>query len=116
MQSSEEMQRRTQNWTETLTGSHDQLINGKGTWKDYQHWMAEMASKPVALSDMASTLPLWLAKYEMEMQEHGVKGDAIYAADKAVRRAHGSTADLSAARGYAPTCSALAHWLYDFHE
>jgi GNAT superfamily N-acetyltransferase len=89
---SEEMQRRFQSWVETLTGSHQEMLNGTGTWKQYQNWMAEMATKPVAYSDMLSSTSMWLAKYKMEMQEHGVEGDAVYAADKSVRRAHGSTA------------------------
>jgi phage anti-repressor protein len=36
-----------------------------------------------------------MAKYTAEMEEHGVHGDAVYAADKSVRQAHGSSAITS---------------------
>jgi hypothetical protein len=86
-----ELQRRDRNWEETLYGATQGLVPGE----KFAPWRAkimEWASKPVAMSDMISAVPTWLAAYEKEMNATGVHGDAVYAADLAVRRAHGSTA------------------------
>lgn len=103
---SEEIQRRSRNWLETYGGGMREL-EGKtlrksisrgefgGVVMSLRDMITELSSKPVALGDLASAEPTWLGKYEMEMEEHGVHGDAVYAADKAVRRAHGSSAITS---------------------
>lgn len=57
-----------------------------------QQFIRENASKPIAFSDKLSAVPTWLAQYNKSMSESGVHGDAVYDADRAVRRAHGSTA------------------------
>ena len=86
-----ELQRRERNWQETLYGATNELSYGS-KYMPLRQKVMELASKPVALSDMVSAVPTWLAKYNEVMADTGVHGDAVYSADRAVRRAHGSTA------------------------
>jgi hypothetical protein len=88
---SQELQRRDVNWKETLGGAVDQLVPKAGIMTLRQN-IISLASKPVALSDMISAVPTWLAKYKQMMEDGAAPGDAIYEANRAVRRAHGSTA------------------------
>lgn len=106
MKTSEELQRRSRNWAETMGGGLAQL-EGRTTGRalvqgDYgsafmslRETITELSSKPVALGDLISAVPTWMAKYEAEMKNHGIHGDAVFAADKAVRQAHGSSAVTS---------------------
>jgi hypothetical protein len=89
-----ELQRRDRNWFETLGGATEQLVPKKGfdTWRNK---IIMLASKPVAFSDMISAVPTWVAKYREVMEEIGDHGEAVSQADRAVRRAHGSTAITS---------------------
>lgn len=106
MKHSEELQRRSRNWVETMGGGLRQvegLTMGKAIAQhEYgaavmhlRDVVTEVASKPVAMGDLVSAVPTWLARYTAEMEEHGVHGDAVYAANKAVRQAHGSSAITS---------------------
>lgn len=88
LDSSEELQRRVKHWYETLGGS-SKLVDGKPTLRDS---IILWGSKPVAMSDMLSALPTWEAAYREEFAKNGIHGDAVFAGDRAVRRAHGSTA------------------------
>jgi hypothetical protein len=92
IQNSLELQRRDRNWEETLYGAGTGVLNPGDKFTPLRQKIMELASKPVAMSDMLSAVPTWLAAYEKEMKALGVHGDAVYAADRAVRRAHGSTA------------------------
>lgn len=92
IQNSLELQRRDRNWEETLYGAGTGVLNPGDKFTPLRQKIMELASKPVAMSDMLSAVPTWLAAYEKEMKASGVHGDAVYAADRAVRRAHGSTA------------------------
>jgi Large polyvalent protein associated domain 22 len=92
MKNSFELQRRDRNWMENLYGAASGLITPGDTWTPFRQRVMQWGAKPVALSDMISAVPTWLAKYNAEMAEHGVHGDAVSAADYAVRRAHGTTA------------------------
>jgi hypothetical protein len=86
-----ELQRRDRNWQETLYGATNELQAGSkyGAWRAaIMRW----SSKPVAMSDMISAVPTWLAQYGKAMEEGATHGDAVFEADRAVRRAHGSTA------------------------
>jgi hypothetical protein len=94
IQNSLELQRRDRNWQETLYGAAGGLNPGD-KFPEWRQRIMEWSSKPVAISDMLSAVPTWMAAYEKEMGQSGVHGDAIYAADRAVRRAHGSTAITS---------------------
>ena len=57
--------------------------------------MIQFASKPVAFSDMLSARPTWLAAYLKAIEEGSDHGEAVALGDRAVRRAHGSTATTS---------------------
>jgi hypothetical protein len=89
-----ELQRRDRNWQETLFGATSSLTPD-GKYPEWRQRIMEWSSKPVAMSDMLSAVPTWMAAYEKEMATSGIHGDAVYAADRAVRRAHGSTAITS---------------------
>jgi len=86
-----ELQRRDRNWQESLYGATAGLTPGDkfGPWRQR---IMEWSSKPVALSDMVSAVPTWLAKYHEELGNGASHGDAVLLADRSVRRAHGSTA------------------------
>ena len=89
-----EIQRRDRNWQETLFGgvaSHDPT----NAAEYYRQKMVQFASKPVAFSDMLSARPTWLAAYLKAMEEGSDHGEAVALGDRAVRRAHGSTATTS---------------------
>lgn len=88
MDTSEELQRRHRHWNETLGGAYQEAFQ-ESTLRQIIH---RFGSYPVAFSDLVSAVPTWLAVYTKEMNDHGVQGDAVYAADRSVRRAHGSTA------------------------
>lgn len=90
MRNSEELQRRHRFYIETIGGAHDDIIP-QGKFMSLRESLIRLASTPVSLSDLLSATPTWLAKYRAEMEEHGVHGDAVAAADTAVRRAHGSS-------------------------
>lgn len=94
MKHSLELQRRDRNWEESLYGATAGLVPGE-KFAPWRQKIMQWSSKPVAMSDMISAVPTWLAAYEKEMGESGVHGDAVFAADRAVRRAHGSTASTN---------------------
>ena len=86
-----EIQRRERNWEETLYGEmlKERPGGGGATWAAQ---LGKWSAKPVAVSDMISAKPTFLAAYTRAMEEGRDHGDAIYAGERAVRRAHGSTA------------------------
>jgi len=90
-----ELQRRDRNWAETLYGSATGVLAPGDKLTPMRQKIMELSSKPVALSDMISAVPTWLAKYESEINAGATHGDAVYEADRSVRRAHGSTAITS---------------------
>lgn len=105
MENSQELQRRHRNYNETLGGATDKLL-GQESLRDT---LIKIGSTPVAVSDLLSAVPTWMAKYESSMREGLSHGESISDADTAVRRAHGSTAITNRAgiaRG-----GALASWL-----
>lgn len=87
MDTSEELGRRHQHYVETLTGAQQNILR-QATLREN---IIALGSKPVALGDLLSAVPTWLAQYEKSISDGASKGDAIYLADRAVRRAHGST-------------------------
>ena len=98
IRNSQELQRRVQHWQETLYGS-GAIYAGPwaqsglaGKFAPWRQRVMEWSSKPVAMSDMFSAVPTWLAAYEKAFAETGEHGKAVEMADLAVRRAHGSTA------------------------
>lgn len=91
MNTSEELQRRHQNYVETLGGATDLLQPTAGFGK-LRNAVQRFSASPVAISDLLSAVPTWLAQYEKTAGEGATHGDAVYMADRAVRRAHGSVA------------------------
>lgn len=89
-----ELQRRDRNWAETLTGV-TQPLKPVGKLQGFQQNIIQYSSKPVAYSDLISARPTWLAQFGGAIREGRSFGDAVYAADRAVRRAHGSSAVTS---------------------
>ena len=89
-----ELQRRHQNYEESVTGAAQQLSPGGGL-DSLRHTVIRYGTTPVALSDLLSAVPTWLTAYERGWKERGNEGDAVFAADRAVRRAHGSSAITS---------------------
>ena len=86
-----ELQRRDRNWQETLYGATAGLTPGE-KFEPWRQKIMEWSSKPVALSDMISAVPTWLAKYREQIEAGASHGDAVFEANFSVRRAHGSTA------------------------
>lgn len=86
-----ELQRRDRNWQENLYGATGEL-QAHGQYGKWRQRIMEWSSKLVALSDMLSAVPTWLAQYGKSVEEGQAHGDAVFDADRAVRRAHGSTA------------------------
>lgn len=91
MKTSEELQRRHQNYIETLGGATD-LLQPRGGFASLRSTIQRFSATPVAISDLLSAVPTWLAQYERTLAEGATHGDAVYMADRAVRRAHGSVA------------------------
>jgi hypothetical protein len=84
---SEELQRRLRNWQELLSGRPALSLMGN-SWRDF---MLAAGSTPVALGDMLSSVPTWLAQYEKSLKAGLTEGQAISESNRAVRQAHGSS-------------------------
>jgi hypothetical protein len=85
---SELLRARDRNWQETLYG---QIASQTG--ESTLHMRAErLYSKPVALGDLLSSNPTFLGGYMRAIDEGRTQADAIYAGERAVRRAHGDVA------------------------
>jgi hypothetical protein len=63
-------------------------------WRDFLHYWEAW---PMAMSDLLSAVPTWLARYRQAKMAGENEGNAIFMADRAVRRAHGSSAITSRA-------------------
>lgn len=93
---SEEIQRRERHWQDTLGGQATELSD-KTTIRER---IIDWGSKGVAKSDIVSAKPTWWAAYNKYLGQtidgtfvdHGY---AVSLADRAVRRAHGSTAETN---------------------
>jgi hypothetical protein len=90
MERSEELQNRQRNWVETLTGTSGEFVPGQSMGQARQK-IAELGSWAVAKSDMMSAAPTWMASYRKAIKDGETEGDAKFSADRAVRRAHGSS-------------------------
>jgi len=88
MDASEELQRRVRNWTELAGLKPDIALQKAGM----RQALGALGSKPVAWFDLMSAVPTWLARYEDAMGRGVGEGQAVFEADRAVRRAHGSSA------------------------
>jgi hypothetical protein len=88
LEKSAELQRRHRNFRETIRGSQEDVLDDT-SWRNT---MLKAGSAPVAFFDLLSAVPTFLAEYRGQIEAGGTEGAAISAADRAVRRAHGSTA------------------------
>lgn len=93
MEKSEELQRRMRNYSELISGHGSEInLKGAGTkFGDFREFMMHAGATPVSISDLLSAVPTWLAKYKDEIAKGSNEGDAKFLADRAVRRAHGSS-------------------------
>jgi len=95
--SSEELQRRHQNFMESISGVQENALEGP----NLRQSILRIGTTPVAKLDLMSAVPTWLAEYKKALEGRGnygpnlSPGDAVFAADQAVRFAHGSTAITS---------------------
>jgi len=89
---SQEIQRRTRNWQESLGAAADVNIHEMSFAQMTRHMAMKGGSAPVALSDLVSAVPTWNAEYRKGIEEGLPHGSAVFLAERAVRGAHGSTA------------------------
>lgn len=115
-----ELQRRHQSFLEHVSGAQSSALGQRSgvlqgifgpvigfNLEQFRKRMLHAGTTPVAISDLISAVPVWLAAYKQIMEgrneeynkfisDKGITGprpgDAVYFADRAVRRAHGSTA------------------------
>lgn len=64
----------------------------KGRYMSLREVVMLGESWPLAKLDLLSAVPVWLAQYEKSKLSGTNEGQAVFEADRAVRRAHGSTA------------------------
>lgn len=88
---SEEIQRRERNWQDTVVGQGKE-IEGAGNLREK---IIQKGSAAVAWSDRVSAKPTWLAAYNRARADGLSHGESISLGDRAVRRAHGSTAETN---------------------
>jgi len=88
MDTFEELQRRHQNWMETISGAQQSALIGQ----DWRRQLLSLQTKPIAYLDLASAVPTAIAAFTKATEEGRSPADAIYAGNRAVARAHGSTA------------------------
>lgn len=91
LKNSEEIQRRERHWQDTIAGQGRE-ITGAGNLREK---IIEAGSAAVAWSDMVSAKPTWLAAYRKAQADGLSHGEAVALSDRAVRRAHGSTAETN---------------------
>lgn len=108
MRESDELQRRHRNYEETLGGTVNQMMP-TNQFMTLRQTVQKFSATPVAISDLMSAVPTWLARYETSMDEGGTHGDAVFDANRAVRRAHGSTAITN--RSQVMRGGAMSQWM-----
>jgi len=88
MEKSPELRRRHTSWMEQVSGVTQTALEGKS----FRQTMLYLGTWPVAKLDLMSAVPMWLAGYKKAIDDKMSEKDAIYFADRAVQRAHGSSA------------------------
>ena len=91
MDTFEEVQRRERHWQDTIAGQGKE-IEGATTIRDK---VIQAGSAAVAWSDMVSAKVAALAAYEKARADGLSHGESISLGNRAVRRAHGSTAEAN---------------------
>lgn len=87
MDKSEELQRRTRNWKE-MAQERPEVSLMKSSPREM---MQAIGSTPVAVADLLSTVPTWLAQYKKSIAAGLDEGQSVFEADRVVRRTHGSS-------------------------
>jgi hypothetical protein len=88
MEHSEELQRRMRNWSELIQGQPEVSLMGASP----RQFIISAGSTPIAVGDLLSAVPTWLARYRTSIEEGIDHGQAVAEGNRAVRRAHGSSA------------------------
>jgi hypothetical protein len=97
-ESSKFMSARRQVWIDSVGGATDEALRGM-SWNKL---MAYIGTRPVAVSDLMSAVPTWLAAYEREANrllasgETEVHDQSVRIADEQTRQAHGDPLDRPA--------------------
>ena len=95
MDNSEELQNRLRSTRESISATNQDLFK-RYSW-DHKYFTARdaiqtLGATPVAMSDFLSAVPMWDAAYRKALEVEGTThGDAVYDANTAVRRTHGSS-------------------------
>lgn len=112
MDKSEFLRARIRNWSELILGHQDLSLSGN----TLREKMIAFGSTPVAMGDLLSAVPTWLAQYKKALAEGFDEGRAVNEADLAVRNAHGSSIITNRPR-LMRSKNPLGHWwasLYGF--
>jgi hypothetical protein len=89
MDKSEELQRRLRtNFTQLIENKDKELTLARTSMRDF---MISAGATPVSISDLLSAVPTWLAEYKKQLVLGEDEGQSVFLADRAVRRAHGSS-------------------------
>jgi Large polyvalent protein associated domain 22 len=88
MEHSEELQRRMRNWSELIQGQPELSLMRASP----RQMLIAAGSTPIAVGDLLSAVPTWLARYRTAIEEGVDHGQAVAEGNRAVRRAHGSSA------------------------
>jgi len=93
MEKSEELQRRMKNYVELVQGhgSEINLTGAGGKFMSLREFVMSAGATPVSISDLLSAVPTWAAEYKTQLREGVSEADAVSLANRAVRRAHGSS-------------------------
>lgn len=105
METSGELARRHRHYIETIRGAQEDVLRNR----TMRESLIAAGSYPVAFFDLLSAVPTWLAQYEKTMKAGETHGDAVFAADRAVRRAHGSSVITN--RSGVMRGGAMAQWM-----
>lgn len=92
LESSEMLRGRVMKPGDSIHGAYQEATS-VGPWSYYRtmrDWTQFAGRWPISFLDTASTIPEWLAAYKRDFMANGDHDTAVYAADKAVSRSHGS--------------------------
>src|SRR5215813_1904582 len=93
IQSSPLFRARQQKYPDTIRGAYERASNYglMQTLARVSEAAGRLGNFPVALSDMVSAMPVWLAAYKKALVRTGDHKDAVFEADRVTARAHGSS-------------------------
>jgi protein-disulfide isomerase-like protein with CxxC motif len=94
MRTFDELGRRHQNWMENISGAQEAMLDPRGL-EAARQMASRIGSAPVAFLDLLSAVPTALGGWKKALDEGRSPGEAVIAGNRAVRRAHGSTAITS---------------------